>query len=51
MVEIDRPKLLRDFQIQTEKLVIANQPDITVVDKLERKAVVIDAVIPSDINI
>ncbi|TWW57282.1 hypothetical protein D4764_07G0000010 [Takifugu flavidus] len=36
-------KILWDFQIQTDKLVVANQPDIVVV--------VIDVAIPSDSNI
>ena len=34
MVDNDRTKIPWDFQIQTDKLVMANQPDIVVVNKL-----------------
>uniref|UniRef100_A0A087XGF1 Reverse transcriptase zinc-binding domain-containing protein n=2 Tax=Poecilia formosa TaxID=48698 RepID=A0A087XGF1_POEFO len=51
VVENDRAKILWDFQIQTDKMVMANQPDIVVVDKEQRKAVVVDVAIPSDHNI
>ena len=33
------------------KLVIANQPDIVLVDRQEKKAVVVDTIVPSDSNI
>ena len=39
------------FQIQTDTLVTANQPDMDVVDKRQEKAAVIDVGIPSDSNI
>ena len=42
VVEKDRAKMLSNFKIQTDKLVIANQLDIVVVDKLQEKAVVIE---------
>ncbi|XP_054913489.1 uncharacterized protein LOC129377515 [Poeciliopsis prolifica] len=51
VVENARAKILWDFQIQTDKMVMANQPDIVVVDKHQRKAVVVDVAIPSDCNI
>ena len=51
VVENDRAKVLWDFQIQTDRMVMANQPDIVVVDKEQRKAVVVDIAIPSDCNI
>ena len=44
VVENDRAKILWDFQIQTDKQVMANQPDIVVVDKMQ--TAVIDVVIP-----
>jgi len=31
-----------DFQIQPDRQVITNQPDVVVVDKLQKKAAVID---------
>ena len=33
VIQNDRAKILWDFQFQTDKLVMANQPDIVVVDK------------------
>ena len=51
VVENDQAKILWDFQIKTDKLVMANQPDIVLIDKKQQKAVVIDIVIPSDSNI
>ena len=50
VVENNRAKLLWDFQIQTDRKVLANQPDIVVVDK-QKEAVVIDVAVPSDSNI
>ena len=37
--------------IQTERKVLANQPDIVVIDKQKTEAVVIDIAVPSDSNI
>ena len=51
VLENERAKILWDFQIQTGKLVMANQSDTVVVDKLQKKAVVIDVAVPSDSNI
>jgi len=48
--ENDRAKIQWDFQIPTDKLVMANQPDIVVFDKLQKKAVLIDVAAPSDSN-
>lgn len=46
MAENDQTGILWDFQ-----MVKANQPDIVVVDKQQKKAVVIGVAIPSDTNI
>lgn len=51
MVKSDQAKTLWDFQIQTCKMVVANQPDIVVMDKQRKTAVVIDVVRPNDSNI
>ena len=42
--------ILLDFQIQTDKLLMANQQDIVVADKLQKKTVAIDVRDPSDSN-
>lgn len=44
-------KILWDLKIQTDKLVVANQPDIFVLDKQNKTAVVTDVTVPSDSNI
>ena len=44
-------KILWDFHIQTDKMVVVSRPDIVVVDKSEKTAVVLDVAIPSDNNI
>ncbi|XP_067943066.1 guanylate-binding protein 4-like [Watersipora subatra] len=49
--ENDRAKILWDFYIQTDKHVLANQPDIVVVDKENKRATVIDIAVPNDYNI
>ena len=51
MIQNDRAKILWDFQFQTDKLVMANQPDIVVVDKEQKTVTVVDVAIPSDSNI
>ncbi|TWW53461.1 uncharacterized protein LOC130519722 [Takifugu flavidus] len=51
VVENEQAKILWDFQIQTDKMVVANQPDIVVVDKHQKTVVVIDVAIPNDGNI
>lgn len=50
VVEIDQPKILWDFQIQIDKQLMANQPDIVEVDKQRRMTPVIDVAIPNDRN-
>ena len=51
VIENDQDKILWDFQIQMDKMVVANQPAIGVVGEQDKKAVVVDVTIPSDRNI
>ena len=51
MQAVKRVKIMWNFQIQTKKMVMANQPDIAVVDKHQRTTMVIDVVIPSNSKI
>ena len=44
-------KILWDFQIQTDKMMGANQQDIVMVNKSDLQAVGVDVAIPSDGNI
>ncbi|KAF7648097.1 hypothetical protein LDENG_00161950, partial [Lucifuga dentata] len=50
VIENGRTKILWDFKFQANKQV-ANQPDMVVVNKEQKRAVVIDVAIPSDGNI
>ena len=45
VIDNDWGKILWDFQIQTDKMVVANQPDIVMVDNWDKKAVVVDVAI------
>ena len=51
VIENDQAKSLWDFQIQTDNMMMANQPDILVVDKRDKKAGVVDVTIPRDSDI
>ncbi|KAF7654704.1 hypothetical protein LDENG_00066000, partial [Lucifuga dentata] len=51
VVENSRAKVLWDFKVQTDKQLLANQPDMVVVDKEQKRAVVIDVAVPADSNI
>ena len=51
VTENDRAKILWDFHIQTDKKVVANQPDIVLVDKGKNSAIIIDIAVPNDFNI
>uniref|UniRef100_A0A669BFW3 Seizure related 6 homolog like n=1 Tax=Oreochromis niloticus TaxID=8128 RepID=A0A669BFW3_ORENI len=50
VVENDQGKILWDFQIQMDKMEVSNQPDIVVVDK-QRKMAVVDVAILNHSNI
>ncbi|XP_067939780.1 uncharacterized protein [Watersipora subatra] len=49
--ENDLAKILCNFYIRTGKHILANQPDIVVVDKENRRATTIYVVVPNDYNI
>ncbi|XP_068176488.1 uncharacterized protein [Antennarius striatus] len=51
VVENGKAKILWDFSFQTDKQLLANKPDIVVMDKEQKRAVVIDVAIPADANI
>ena len=51
VVENKRAKILWDFPVQTDKHVIANRPDIVIIDKEKKTAIIIDVAVPSDCNI
>ncbi|KAF7640661.1 hypothetical protein LDENG_00024680, partial [Lucifuga dentata] len=53
VVENGRAKVLWDFKFQTNKQLLANQPDMVVIDKQQKRAVVIDVAVavPADSNI
>ncbi|KAF7645372.1 hypothetical protein LDENG_00205860, partial [Lucifuga dentata] len=52
VVENSRAKVLWDFKFQTDKQLLANQPDmVVVVDKEQKRAIVTDVAVPADSNI
>ena len=51
VIENNQAKIPWDFQIETDKMVVVNQPHIIVVDKQEKKVVVVNVAIQSDSNI
>ena len=51
LIEKDQAKIMRDFQIQTDKMAVANQLDIVVINKQDKKTVVVDVTIKNDSNI
>ena len=51
VIENDQAKVLWDFYFRTDKQVIANKPDIVVVDKNTKYTTTIDISIPNDRNI
>ncbi|KAI3361991.1 hypothetical protein L3Q82_012339 [Scortum barcoo] len=50
-IDTIQAKILWDFQIQTAKLMMANQTDIALTDKQQKTAVMIDVAIHSNCNI
>ena len=51
VIENDVIKALWDFDIQTDKRVTSNRPDIAIMDKKEKSLKLIDVSIPNDMNI
>lgn len=51
VVENDWAKMLSDFQIQTDNLLMAKQLEIVLMDKQRNMAIVIDVVVSNDSNI
>ena len=50
MVDNEGVKILWDYNIQTDRIIEHRIPDITAVDKIRRKCLIVDA-IPGDHNI
>ena len=51
VIENDVIKVLWDFDIQTDKHVVSNRPDIVIVDKKKKSLKPTDVSIPNDVNI
>ena len=51
VLESANAKILWDFNIQTDKVIQARRPDIVVIDKETKTAVIIDVAVPSDRNV
>ena len=48
VLENDRHKLLWDFDIQTDHLISARQPDLMIMDKITRTCKIVDFAVPAD---
>ena len=44
-------KILWNFSVQTDHRINNNKPDIIMVDKIKKEAIIIDVAIPNDMNI
>ena len=47
----ERCKILRDFHVQTDKVIEHRRPDIVCIDKIAKSCLIIDIAIPGDQNI
>ena len=50
VTENDQAKILQDSQIETDKMVVAYQLDIVVVNQQDKKVVMVNVTIPADSN-
>ena len=50
VIENGRSKILWDFGIQTDRTILANRPDIIIVDKEKKTCMLLDFSVPSDRN-
>ena len=51
VLENEQAKIMWNFPVQTDHTIRHNKPDILLVDKNERHAIIIDIAVPSDYNI
>jgi len=51
VLENDNHKLLWDFEIKTDKVIEARRPDLVIVDKRAREALIIDVAVPGDARV
>ena len=51
MIENDWATILWVFRTHTDKMLMPNHPDIFMIDKYDKRVIVVDVAIPSDRNI
>ena len=51
VIENENFKILWDFTIQCDQMIEARRPDIVVVDKVKKEAMIIDVAIPGDARV
>ena len=51
MMEIDEVKILWDFNIEIDHVTVHRQPHIVVLEKKEKKALLIDVAVPGDVRV
>ena len=50
-VENEEVKMLWDINIQCDNVIEARRPDIILIDKKERKGIIIDIAVPADVRV
>ena len=51
VVENEEVKILWDTNVQRDNVIEARRPDIIVIDKKERKWIIIDIAVPADVRV
>ena len=51
VVENEEVKILWDTNVQRDNVIEARRPDIIVIDKKERKGIIIDIAVPADVRV
>ena len=51
VIENDQAKILWDYGIRTDRVIRANRPDVTLIDKVKKKVSLIDVAIPWDTRV
>ena len=51
VLENETHKLLLDFEIQTDHLILARQPDVIIINKKENTSRIVNFVVPADLRV
>ena len=51
MMENTEVKIFRDFNVETDRVIVRSQPHIAVVEKKEKNALLIDIAVPGQLRV